>query len=261
MQWSEWRRASRSFNVARPGPPPSLTFFVGPNSGDAHIATERRRMVGIYGVPIQGIYRHRPVTVFGLSSAPQTSTQRGDGCGGVSDHGSLPLLSDPASCCTRAGFLWSKRLRTFLFGIWPRWISCWFSVLTLLGNCLSYEDSVAQQACWSGCRARRSVRVRTSLPRHHSARALGALTMVMTEPFPIQRMPRLPTWPWVCASVTSVFTIGFGVWLGSWLMIIPMAFIIFGAWYLHTRMRCPRCSRRLRSRSVAIDQQIGRAHV
>src|ERR1039458_5914711 len=78
------------------------------------IATERRRMVGIYGVPIQGIYRHRPVTVFGLSSAPQTSTQRGDGCGGVSDHGSLPLLSDPASCCTRAGFLWSKRLRTFL---------------------------------------------------------------------------------------------------------------------------------------------------
>ena len=35
---------------------------------------------------------------------------------------------------------------------------------------------MAQQACWSGCRARRSVRVRTSLPRHHSARAFGSCT-------------------------------------------------------------------------------------
>src|SRR5690242_20177371 len=76
----------------------------------------------------------------------------------------------------------------------------------------------------------------------------------MTEPFPTRRMPRLPTWPWACASVTSAFAIGLGVWLGSWLVIIPVAFIIFGAWFLHTRIRCPQCSRRLRSRSVALDQ-------
>ena len=37
-------------------------------------------------------------------------------------------------------------------------------------------NETAEQMRWSGCRARRSVRVRTSLARHHSAQALGCVT-------------------------------------------------------------------------------------
>ena len=76
----------------------------------------------------------------------------------------------------------------------------------------------------------------------------------MTEPYIVQGMQRLPQWPWGLASVTSVLAIGLGLWLGSWLAVIPVGFIILAAWCLHTRIRCPQCSRRLRSRSVALDE-------
>jgi hypothetical protein len=76
----------------------------------------------------------------------------------------------------------------------------------------------------------------------------------MTEPFIVQKMQRLPQWPWALASVTSVLAIGLGVWLGWWVVVIPVGFIFFAAWYLHTHIRCPQCSRRLRSRSVSLDK-------
>jgi hypothetical protein len=77
----------------------------------------------------------------------------------------------------------------------------------------------------------------------------------MTEPFPIQKMSRLPTWPGIGIHIAAVLAIGLGVWFGVWLVIIPVIVVALSAWYLHTRIRCPQCSRRLRSRSVDLDER------
>src|SRR4051812_42298748 len=81
-------------------------------------------------------------------------------------------------------FLLTKKFSLFavLFPVVPVgfWVSRFVSVLQCRLSSFRVSTqrendcgNAAEQACWSGCRFRRSVRVRTPSARHHSARALG----------------------------------------------------------------------------------------
>jgi hypothetical protein len=118
-------------------------------------------------------------------------------------------------------------------------LSC-LSGLAFSGECLKHEN-------WRAMRGGTTISIENNLVSR-------TLVGVVTEPFPTRKMRRPPMWPWNLASLTCALAVVLGFWLGAWVLLVPVAGIFFAAWYFHTRVRCPQCSRRLRSRSVSLDE-------
>jgi hypothetical protein len=91
---------------------------------------------------------------------------------------------------------------------------------------------------------------------------LGSLgRSTMTTEFPKERMGRLPRWGTPLFVGAALATIALCGLVSAWFMALPFIVAIFLGWYYHTRIRCPRCRRRLRSRSVPLDVQITRQQI
>ena len=66
-------------------------------------------------------------------------------------------------------------------------------------------------------------------------------------------MSPLPRWPNALFVGASLATVALSGLVNNWFIALPFLAVFFVGWFYGTRIRCPRCRRRLHSHGVSLD--------